>query len=71
MIDIVQKRIEEIKKNNIEENLSKLKKLLAIKKSLLDSYEDSEEKDLIVLELTKIKYKISKIQKELSINIDF
>jgi hypothetical protein len=72
MIEIVEKRIMEIKKNNsIEENLNKLKKLLSIKKSLLDSYEDSDEKNSIVLQLTKIKFKISKIQKDLSVNIDF
>jgi DNA repair exonuclease SbcCD ATPase subunit len=71
MIEIVEKRINEIKKTSLEENLNKLKKYLTIKKSLINSYEDNEQKNEIVLELTKIKYKIAKIQKELSLNIDF
>jgi hypothetical protein len=73
MLEIVKKRINKIRNKNIENDMNLIKLSLFKKKNLLDEILDNEEDkyEHINIEIKKIGNKISKIQKELSLNIDF
>ena len=68
MIDIVKEKTDEMKKNSLEDNLKNLKRLILTKKLILEEKINLEND---FKEINKIKKKISKIQEELSLNIDF
>lgn len=68
MIEVLNSKIKKIKNNSIEENLNNLKIEYNKKKTILDEMRHYEDVDII---LKKLKNKISKTQKELSLNIDF
>jgi hypothetical protein len=68
MIENIKEKTKEIKKNSIEKNLKDLKRNIIIKKLI---QEEKINLDNDFEQIKKIKSKISKIQKELSLNIDF
>lgn len=68
MLDIVDKRVSEIKNSNIENNLNILKIKHAIRsKEITKQTDDLEE---AINELRYLKYQIQRMQKQLSISID-
>jgi len=73
MLEIVKKRIDEIRNKNIQDDINVIRLNLFKKKNLLEEILDSEDNKYqdVNLEIKKIKNKVSKLQKELSLNIDF
>jgi hypothetical protein len=68
MIDIIKKKIDEMKTSSIEINIKDLKKCIIEKKLIIEEKLNIEND---FNQIKKIKSKIAKIQKELSINIEF
>jgi len=73
MLEVVKKRIDKIRNKNIEHDINIIRMNLFKKKILLDDILNKEDLkyEEIGIEIKKIRNKIAKLQKELSLNIDF
>ena len=73
MLETVKKRIDKIRNKNIQDDISIIRLNLLKKKKLLNDILDNEDTKYedINLEIKKITNRVSKLQKELSLNIDF
>jgi hypothetical protein len=73
MLEVVKKRIDKIRNKNIEHDINIIRMNLFKKKILLDDILNKEDLkyEEIGIEVKKIRNKIAKLQKELSLNIDF
>lgn len=73
MLEIVKKRIDKIRNKNIQDDISIIRLNLLKKKKLLNEILDNEDTKYedINIEVKKITNRVSKLQKELSLNIDF